>query len=101
MKQIDSTQNQFTNSELEQIEEMEKDLIEIFDEEYSKRNLITAQNTAEKLAEKGYRKQSDVAREIFGEIDVLVDDWKHSRIQSIQFIAELSELKNKYTEVEK
>ena len=43
----------------------------------------------------------EVAREIFAEIDVLVDDWKHSRIQSIQFIAELAELKKKYTEEQK
>lgn len=42
--------------------------------------------------------RAEVAREIFEEINVLVDDWKHSRIQSIQFIAELAELKKKYTE---
>lgn len=42
--------------------------------------------------------RQEVAREIFEEIDVLVDDWKHSYIQSIQFIAELAELKKKYTE---
>ena len=41
-----------------------------------------------------------LAREIFEEIDVLVDDYKHSYIQSIQFIAELAELKKKYTEEE-
>ena len=39
-----------------------------------------------------------VASEIFEEIDVLVDDYKHSYIQSIQLIAELAELKKKYTE---
>lgn len=39
-----------------QIEEMRSDLIEIFDEEYEKRRLITPQNTAEKLSAKGYRK---------------------------------------------
>ena len=44
--------------------------------------------------------KAEVAREIFEEIDVLIDDWKHSRIQSIQFIAELAELKKKYTEGE-
>ena len=42
-----------------QIEEMKKDLIEIFDEEYEKRRLITPQNTAEKMTAKGYRKQSE------------------------------------------
>lgn len=53
-----------------------------------------------KLRSKVKKSKSDVAREIFEEIDVLVDDWKHSHIQSIQFIAELAELKKKYTEVE-
>lgn len=43
----------------EQIEKMTKDLIEIFDEEYEKRRLITPQNTANKMSEKGYRKQSE------------------------------------------
>jgi hypothetical protein len=41
--------------------------------------------------------RAEYAREIFEEIDVLVDDWKHSRIQSIQFIAELAELKKRNT----
>ena len=45
--------------------------------------------------------RAEVARKIFEEIDVLVDDWKHSHIQSIQFIAELAELKKKYTEGER
>ena len=40
-----------------QIEEMRRDLVEIFSEEYDKRNLITADNTAEKMLDKGYRKQ--------------------------------------------
>lgn len=42
-----------------QIQEMRKDLIEIFTEEYDKINLITADNTAEKMVAKGYRKQSE------------------------------------------
>lgn len=42
---------------MNEIEEMRKDLIEIFDEEYEKRRLITPQNTAEKMTAKGYRKQ--------------------------------------------
>ena len=40
------------------IEEMRKDLIEIFDEEYEKRRIITADFTAIKMSAKGYRKQS-------------------------------------------
>ena len=43
--------------EKQAIEEMRKDLIEIFDEEYEKCRLITPQNTAEKMTAKGYRKQ--------------------------------------------
>lgn len=43
----------------EQIEEMRKDLIEIFDEEYEKRRLITADFTAIKMTAKGYTKQSE------------------------------------------
>lgn len=38
--------------------EFERDLIEIFDEEYEKRYLITPTNTAEKLTEKGYLKET-------------------------------------------
>lgn len=40
-----------------QIEEMARDLTEIFNEEYEKRYLITPTNTATKLTEQGYRKQ--------------------------------------------
>ena len=43
----------------EQIEEMRKDLIEIFDEEYEKRRIITADFAAIKMTGKGYRKQSE------------------------------------------
>lgn len=39
--------------------QIEKDLTEIFDEEYEKRWLITPKNTAEKMTAKGYRKQSE------------------------------------------
>lgn len=41
------------------IAEMRKDLIEIFDEEYEKRRLITPDFTAEKMTAKGYRKQRE------------------------------------------
>lgn len=39
--------------------EMYKDLLEIFDEEYEKRLIISADFTAVRLAEKGYHKQSE------------------------------------------
>ena len=51
-----------------QIEEIYEDLVEIFDEEYNKRNLITPQYTAVKMTAKSYRKASDIAREILEEI---------------------------------
>lgn len=40
-----------------QIEEMRKDLVEIFDEEYVKRRIITADFPAIKMNAKSYRKQ--------------------------------------------
>ena len=46
-------------SKEKQIEEMRKDLIEIFNEEYEKRRLLTPDFTAEKMTAKGYRKQSE------------------------------------------
>ena len=52
-----------TENEKKQIEEMRKDLVEIFDEEYEKRRLITADNTAEKMTAKGYRKQAWISVE--------------------------------------
>ena len=91
-----------------QIEGMRNDLIEIFDEEYSKRSLITPQNTAEKLTYKGYRKASEVAREIFEEIDKRLDAITivMGRLDSLRTFhktmekvtAEMDELKKKYTE---
>lgn len=42
-------------------------------------------------------KKSAVKR-IFEDLDTLVDDWKHNRIQSIQFIDEIAKLKTKYEE---
>ena len=43
----------------DELVQMYRDLVEIFDEEYEKRRLITPQNTAEKMTAKGYRKQSE------------------------------------------
>ena len=106
--------------------QMINDLIEIFDEEYGKRNLITPQNTAEKLTAKGYRKvdsvtfmggiveqmRADVAEEIFEELDKRLDKIcivanreteYNSFIGVVQEVFDavgvvLSELKKKYTE---
>lgn len=57
--------------EKQAIAELRKDLIEIFDEEYEKRRLITADFTARKMSAKGYRKQSE------GEL-VEVGNWSGS-----------------------
>ena len=42
--------------------------------------------------------KKSVVERIFEDLDTLVDDWKHSRIQSIQFIDEITRLKKKYEE---
>ena len=70
-------------------------MIKIFDEEYEKRRIITADFTAEKLTDKGYCKESDVAAKIFAEIDhMCVDIFGH--FNPVAF----AELKNKYKENE-
>lgn len=59
------------------------DLVEIFDEEYSRRNLITPQNTAEKLTAKGYRKtEDDIIDNIFGELESVMRIVKYPRTLS-------------------
>ena len=93
--------------------QMVNDLIEIFDEEYSKRHLLTPQNTAEKLMQKGYRKASDVAEEIFAEIEKHTqekkkaismfkdgeDDFYDGEIHALDVFEHfIAELKKKYTE---
>lgn len=87
-----------------QIEEMRNDLIEIFDEEYDKRRLITPQFTAEKLSQKGYRKASYVAREIFEEIKKhmevgLMNGHIETAILCIEF-EKFAELEKKYKVME-
>ena len=59
--------------ELNKDKQMFNDLVEIFDEEYDRRNLITPQNTTEKLTAKGYRKASEVAREIITDLENGID----------------------------
>ena len=96
--------------------QMINDLIEIFDEEYGKRNLITPHNTADKLTAKGYRKASDVAEEIFAELDTFIvtkvidhgtlkydigDKYKALKQKYSVALPTIAELKKKYTESEK
>ena len=78
--------------------QMFNDLVEIFDEEYGRRNLITPQNTAEKLTAKGYRKASEVALEVIGEIE---QNFEIGYGGVLEFRKLLAELKKKYTEREK
>lgn len=74
--------------------QMVNDLIEIFDEEYSRRCLITPQNTAEKMSEKGYRKAEEVAREMCG---MLRDDLRG--FVDVDYLEKLLKIyEEKYTE---
>ena len=57
---------------------------------------------AEALYNAGYRKSSEVAREIFEEIDPLLDKYMNDANYSTgEIIYDLAELKKKYTESEK
>ena len=78
--------------------QMFDDLIEIFDEEYGKRNLITPQNTAEKLNAKGYRKASEVAREIFEVLDKHTENLNYYTGNFEVYYKDYLALKKKYTE---
>lgn len=63
----------------EKVLQMIADLTEIFDEEYGMRHLITPENTAQKLIDKGYRKLSaDVV-----EVVRCKDCKKHGRVDCI------------------
>lgn len=48
-----------STGEMSKEKQLFEDLVEIFEEEYEKRRLITPQNTAEKMTAKGYSKQSE------------------------------------------
>lgn len=71
--------------------QMINDLIEIFNEEYGKRYLITPQNTAEKLTAKGYRKASDIAREIIADMREMIKGYENIDVY-------LDRIEKKYTE---
>ena len=79
-------------------EQMVADLIEIFDEEYDKRRCITPHNTADKMTAKGYRKASDVAAEIFAEIDDLTIQHARGDLNDKYFYFAIDELRKKYAE---
>ena len=73
----------------EQIDAIYEDLVEIFDEEYNKRNLITPQNTAEKLNAKGYRKASEVTLEVIGEVEKIIDKYYNRHIFGVEDLSDV------------
>lgn len=54
--------------------------------------------TSSDLYDKGYRERSEVAREIFEEIEVII--CKYDEYPKYQLMLDLAELKKKYTEGE-
>ncbi len=77
-----------------------KDLDKIFAEEYNKRIVIAPIFVAQKLDAKGYRKASEVATEIFDDIDEIAYRYLNNADYSAgDMIYDLNELKKKYTEV--
>ena len=97
-------------SKEKQIEEMAKDLQETHDyegceawhcggceyEKYGKGYFCSSIKQAEKMTAKGYRKSTDVAREIFEEIEPWLDDYRNNYCTGLQFITFLAELRKKY-----
>lgn len=58
----------------------------------------TLKHIARTLYEAGYRKQSEVAREIFMDIDRVVEKYSMGDIEYPAFLNIIAEFKNKYTE---
>ena len=74
--------------------------------DYTKKKHIMAScaildDYAEELYNAGYRKASDVAREIFEEIEKLKKQWTSGDINDDEFYKQLYLLEKKYTESEK
>ena len=79
-----------------QIEEMAEDLMACHTEFYNNAEIYTDYDeTAKEMYAKGYRKQSEVAREIFEEIGDIV--WSHSDAHLIINRKWFDEIKKKYT----
>lgn len=60
-----------------------------------------AKSISEKLIDKGYRKSTELAEEIFAEIGELVNEYLDGRSYRHEFLTKIAELKKKYTESEK
>lgn len=82
-----------------QINAIYEDLVEIFDEEYNKRNLITPRNTAEKLTAKGYRKASEVAKEFRQRMNEKMG--KHTHLLGKEYVQRIMrEIEKEFSEVD-
>ena len=66
--------------------ELYNDLSSIMSEEYEKRMLITPSYCANKLLEKGYRKESDTAKEI---CDLILEYWKVDAFVDCSWVIEV------------
>ena len=75
-----------------QIEEMAKVIYSRFHATDS----VTSRDIAKALYAKDYRKASDVAEEIFAEIEYLI--WQYDARPASDLSKEIAELKKKYTE---
>lgn len=90
----------------EQIEEMAKTLCEDYGNcknctliNPECENPCTVEDDCEKLYNAEYRKASDIAREIFEEIEYLI--WQNDTHPASELREGIAELKKKYTETEK
>ena len=85
----------------ELIDEMAYDLAECHVEFLSNDELYTDYDTmAQKMVSRGYRKQIEVAREIFEEIDKIVTEHSDGYCCDWYLYELIAELKKKYTGVE-
>lgn len=85
-----------------QIEEMAKDFCAVgipCEECHLYKNRCHAKKYATRAYTAGYRKASEVAREIFEEIEYLI--WQNDTHPASELTEALAELKKKYTEGEK
>ena len=87
----------FDDAEMRKLaDEMEKAI----STEYRKRILADERKLEEVLKANGWRKASEVAREIFEEIDELKKQWTSGDINDDEFYKQLYLLERKYTEGE-
>lgn len=89
----------------EQIEEMAKDVQEALkhnstvDAIRHRLICVNSDGVARELFDDGYRQSTDLAEEIFAEIEAIIR--KHDERPKYQLMLDLAELRKKYTEVAK